>query len=141
MKKIIRTVINLLSKVECFYYTWRAKMVVNSYGSDLRVNHKSLFNSKVKFGNNCNFNGMRISGAGSVEFGNNFHSGINCMIITSNHNFDHGTAVPYDNTYIHKSVQIEDNVWFGNNVIVMGGGKNWRGGDHSCRSSCHKECG
>lgn len=52
--------------------------------------------------------------------GNNFHSGTECMIITSNHNYANGEAIPYDNTYIHKKVVIEDNVWFGNRVLVTG---------------------
>ena len=55
-----------------------------------------------------------------MTFGNNFHSGEECMIITQNHNYDHGEAVPYDTTYLYKEVFIEDNVWFGNRVIVVG---------------------
>lgn len=42
------------------------------------------------------------------------------MIITQNHNYDHGAAIPYDDTYELKNVVIEDNVWFGNRVIVVG---------------------
>ena len=42
------------------------------------------------------------------------------MIITQNHNYDHGAAIPYDDTYELKNVFIEDNVWFGNRVIVVG---------------------
>lgn len=81
-------------------------MVVSHNGCYLKVNHNSFFNSKVKFGNNCNLNGKRVSGEVPVEFVGNFHTGINYMIITSNHNFDHGTAILYDNTYIHKSVLV-----------------------------------
>lgn len=42
------------------------------------------------------------------------------MIITQNHNFDKGIAIPYDDTFVYKTVIIEDNVWFGNRVIVTG---------------------
>ena len=42
------------------------------------------------------------------------------MIITQNHNFDEGSAIPYDDTYVLKSVEIADNVWFGNRVLVVG---------------------
>ena len=42
------------------------------------------------------------------------------MIITQNHNYDHGEAVPYDSTYILKEVIIDDNVWLGNRVIIVG---------------------
>lgn len=43
------------------------------------------------------------------------------MIITSYHNYDQGTKIPYDDTYISKDVVIEDNVWLGSRVIVLGG--------------------
>ncbi|MGX9365623.1 acyltransferase [Desulfoplanes sp. PS50] len=42
-------------------------------------------------------------------------------MITQNHNFDHGTAIPYDSTYIYKKIVIKDNVWLGSRVIVLGG--------------------
>lgn len=55
-----------------------------------------------------------------VIFGNNFHSGEDCRIITQNHNYDHGEAIPYDSTYIRKTIIIGDNVWFGDSVLVVG---------------------
>lgn len=33
-----------------------------------------------------------------------------------------GKKIPYDETWIDKDVIIEDNVWLGNNVIILGGG-------------------
>jgi acetyltransferase-like isoleucine patch superfamily enzyme len=54
-------------------------------------------------------------------FGNNFHSGPKCRIITVNHNFNEGNAIPYDSTNIVKDVVIEDNVWLGYNVLILGG--------------------
>jgi len=63
---------------------------------------------------------MTIRGCGSVVIGNNFHSGECCRIITANHNFDHGEAIPYDDTYEKKRVIIGDNVWFGDMVLVVG---------------------
>ena len=71
-------------------------------------------------GKNPNFNGMHVYGKGKVVFGDNFHSGIECMIITDNHNYE-GNAIPYDNTSITKDVTIGDNVWLGNRVIILGG--------------------
>ena len=102
------------------YYTEKARRIAKSCGENLRVNFKSSFGGEVHFKNNCNFNGMTVTGGGKVTFGNNFHSGVECMIITQNHNYDNGTAIPYDDTYIKKEVLIEDNVWFGNRVVVVG---------------------
>ena len=42
------------------------------------------------------------------------------MIITQNHNYDKGEAIPYDSTFEYKEVVIENNVWFGNRVVVVG---------------------
>jgi acetyltransferase-like isoleucine patch superfamily enzyme len=72
-------------------------------------------------GINVNFNGMTILGNANVTIGNNFHSGTGCIIITSYHNYDGGDEIPYDSTYIHKDVIIEDNVWLGTNVTILGG--------------------
>jgi acetyltransferase-like isoleucine patch superfamily enzyme len=43
------------------------------------------------------------------------------IFITSNHNYDYGKKIPYDDTHIIKKVIIKDNVWFGDRVIVLGG--------------------
>lgn len=101
------------------YYTLQAKKTAAACGRDLYVGAECKWDAKVYFGNNCNFNGMSCIGSGSIKFGNNFHSGEECMIITQNHNYE-GQAIPYDTTYLYKNVVIEDNVWFGNRVIVVG---------------------
>lgn len=102
------------------YYTRIARSKAVSCGENLRVNHPSEWYGEIHFGNECNFNGMRVLGGGKVTFGDYFHSGEECMIITQNHNYDKGEAIPYDLTYLYKQVMIEPCVWFGNRVIVVG---------------------
>jgi len=97
----------------------RAKRCLVSYGVDLRVNNPCIFTGEVTVGNHCNFNGMQVLGGGKVHFGDYFHSGTECMIITQNHNYE-GEMIPYDNTYVYKNVTIGECVWFGNRVIVTG---------------------
>lgn len=101
------------------YYTRIARAGAASCGKDLYVGYPCQFHGEVHFKDNCNFNGMRVIGDGKVTFGSNFHSGEECMIITQNHNYE-GEAIPYDSTFDYKQVVIEDNVWFGNRVIVVG---------------------
>lgn len=96
-----------------------AKHSLCSYGEDLHVNNPCVFSGDVTVGKHCNFNGMQVLGGGKVHFGDYFHSGIECMIITQNHNYE-GDMIPYDNTYVYKNVTIGDCVWFGNRVIVTG---------------------
>lgn len=73
----------------------------------------------MNVGDHCNFNGMKILGGGTVDIGNYFHSGIQCMMITQNHNYE-GKQIPYDCTYVKKHIKIGDFVWFGNRVLVVG---------------------
>lgn len=114
MKKLIKLLIRYIS-------TQIAKQQLQQYGNDLRVNLPCKFTNKTIVGKNCNFNGMHISGKGNVKIGNNFHSGKECIIMTSFHNYDEGTKIPYDETYISKDITIGDNVWLGHRVIILAG--------------------
>ena len=97
----------------------RAKFV----GKNLRVNGKSYICKNTILGDNVSFNGMNIMGNGNVKIGNYFHSGIECLILTQNHNYDNGDAIPYDNTCICKDVEIGDFVWIGSRVMMLPGTK------------------
>lgn len=114
MKAIIKKILTKINTVI-------ALRNVKEHGKEIRVNFYSKFTRKTEIKDNCHFNGMHISGNGNVVIGNNFHSGGNCIMITSYHNYDYGIAIPYDNTFIDKNICIEDNVWLGSRVIVLGG--------------------
>jgi acetyltransferase-like isoleucine patch superfamily enzyme len=107
-------------KFSLFYYTKKVRKVAASCGENLYCGGKSFVNSNTFIGNNVNFNGMSITGKGRVSIGDYFHSGINCQIITSFHNYE-GESIPYDKTFLHKDVNIGNCVWIGNNVIILGG--------------------
>ena len=113
----------ILSKIKKKFYQHRCESVAKSYGNNFKVNGESYVTPNTTLGNNVNFNGMKIQGNGNVSIGDNFHSGIECMIITSIHNYDKGNAIPYDDTIISKDVIIEDNVWLGNRVTILPGVK------------------
>lgn len=102
------------------YYPYRIRKRAKAVKGRLYVGGKSYVTEHTVLGNNVCFNGMAISGNGKVEIGDNFHSGPRCQIITSFHNYE-GDAIPYDLTFIDKDVKIGDNVWLGNNVIILGG--------------------
>lgn len=87
----------------------------------IRINGYSLVTANTHIGRNVNMNGLRIEGHGKVIIGDNFHSGPQSLIITGFHNYDSGEAIPYDNSNILKDVTIEDNVWIGTRVILLGG--------------------
>lgn len=60
------------------------KKAAKQYGEKLHVNHWSRFTSKTHIGDNCHFNGIKVTGNGNVTIGNNFHSGRGILILTSN---------------------------------------------------------
>ena len=117
---MISKVFNIIKSIKRAYYTFRVKRVSKSCGNDLTVNNYSYITPKTALANNVNFNGMKIQGTANVTIGNNFHSGIDCMIITDSHNYE-GAAIPYDTTVLSKDVVIGDNVWLGNRVIILPG--------------------
>ncbi len=57
---------------------------------------------------------------GRIIIGSNTIISRSVIIYSSNHNYN-GDAVPYDNQYIHKPVNIGKNVWIGMGVIICPG--------------------
>jgi acetyltransferase-like isoleucine patch superfamily enzyme len=117
---MLNVIKKIVKKVQQIYFTRRIQKKCGSYVLPLKVNAKSYVTKKTFLGKNVNFNGMKISGGGEVHIGDNFHSGIQCMMISQNHNYN-GTKIPYDSTHISKDIIIEDNVWLGSRVIVLAG--------------------
>ncbi len=66
---------------------------------------------------------MSIHGEGKVIIGNYSHSGVECLIITQNHNYDNGSQIPFDDTNIHKAIEIGAFVWIGSRVMILPGTK------------------
>lgn len=120
MIKTIKYLISISRKLQQLFFTYKIKKQCKSFKPPLTVNYNSSVSNTTILHQNVNFNGMKIKGNGRVEIGNNFHSGQECLMITSIHNYDTGTAIPYDQTYIQKNILIKDNVWLGDRVIILG---------------------
>lgn len=103
------------------YYKHKIEETAEEVGTDLFIGDETTVNSKTVLGDNDHFMGMEIRGKGPVTIGDNFHSGSGCDIMTENHNYDSGDAIPYDDTYVRKEVEIGDNVWIGINVTIIPG--------------------
>lgn len=111
-KKIFRIISKIIKAIYVLKYGKKIK--------NCKINSFCKFNGKEKFGKNTNFNGCKIYGNGIVSFGDNFHSASGLKIITSFHNYK-GESIPYDKTIITKDVTIEENVWVGMDVKILGG--------------------
>jgi acetyltransferase-like isoleucine patch superfamily enzyme len=103
------------------YYGFKLRQQADEVGEDFIVNGPSRLSPNSVSGDNVKLNGMEVRGDGYLEIGDNFRSAPGCIIVTRNHNYDDGDAIPYDDTYVRKDVIIGDNVWFGVNSIVVPG--------------------
>ena len=103
------------------YYTFKVRQQAQEVGDDLIVNGPSRVSPNTVLGDNVKFNGMEVRGDGLLEIGDNFRSAPGCVIVTRNHDYNGGDAVPYDDTYVREPITIGDNVWFGINTIVIPG--------------------
>ena len=92
-------------------------------GKNIYIGGECFVSSNTIIGDNVCLNGLNISGLGEVKIGNYVHSGIECLIIAQNHNYDTANAIPYDETCILKNVEIEDFVWIGSRVTILPGTK------------------
>ena len=116
LKKLLLFFPNLLYRI----LEKRTLKTVSSHQGEVSIHGWTHLTPQTILGKNPNFNGLEVSGKGKVVFGDNFHSGKGCMIITQYHNYE-GEEIPYDSTCITKDVMIGDNVWLGNRVIILGG--------------------
>lgn len=121
IKKLIQLVFKYITILVCNYYTWRVVRVCKNCDKNIKVNGFSIVTQNTILGKNVNFNGMKITGGGEVVIGDNFHSGEGCLMITQNHNYDTGSKIPYDDSYIYKNIKIGGQVWLGSRVIILGG--------------------
>ena len=67
--------------------------------------------------------GLKIQGSGKCIINQHVHIGNDCLILTENHNYDNGKAIPYDESFIPKDVLIDEFVWIGSRVIILPGSK------------------
>ncbi len=117
----MKIILKLIKKTKTLILTSIALKKARIKGYKVYVNGYSTFTRKTTLGQNVHFNGMEISGKANVYIGDNFHSGSECMIISSIHNYDNGNKIPYDETTIDKDVTIGANVWLGKRVIILAG--------------------
>lgn len=89
-----------------------------------RFSHISAKNSVVKIGENgyIGYNNW-IGGKGNITIGKNFMSGMNVVIISSNHDY-HKIQIPYHaGNEIAEDIVIGENVWIGANSTILPGVK------------------
>lgn len=120
-KLILKNIYRSFVELKVPFCNFFARIQVKYMGKKCKFHKLCKLTPNVYIGENCHFNGVEIQGKGSVKIGDNFHSGKGLLILTSDHNYDYGNKIPYDDTYITEDVIIENNVWVGARVIILRG--------------------
>ena len=134
--------INFLAKfIAMFMPTRRLRRIVRKristaiYGRDVYLKAKSVGKGFVcggkstatkysTIGNHVRFSRVYLTGSGNITISDHCVFGANVIIMTSNHNYDQGTLLPYsDEKSIDKDVFIDRFVWCGSGVIILPGTK------------------
>ncbi|MBA7653678.1 2,3,4,5-tetrahydropyridine-2,6-dicarboxylate N-acetyltransferase [subsurface metagenome] len=94
-------------------------------GNDVVINrysHISAKGSRVEI-KNFSYVGYNnwIGGRGNITIGQNFISGMNIVIISSNHDYYNIIVPYYMGEEVSKDISIGDNVWIGANSVVLPG--------------------
>jgi maltose O-acetyltransferase len=78
--------------------------------------------AKTFFDDDVSINsGFVASGEGPLFVGAHCHMGRDVRVLTSNHDYEHGTALPYDQTRVPRAVVIGPCVWIGDRVTIVPG--------------------
>ena len=113
----------LRRKFRTFCYGYRVYKHAGKIGKNfICAGYSSCTSVNTAIGDNVRFNGIKIMGTGKVLIGNYFQSGIECLILSQNHDWE-GETIPFGKQFIIKDVVIEDFVWIGSRVTILPGAK------------------
>jgi len=121
--KIFYFIKHLINKSIHIYLQDKYYKRAKSIGKCVRFNGISSIGGieNIELGDNVHIgDNATISAMGGLYIGDNTHISSNLVLYADNHNYK-GELLPYDNTYIHKKVIIEKNVWIGMNVTILPG--------------------
>ena len=118
MSKFRLFLLNIIYPKWLFHYIVCSK--AKSHGK-VKIRRYSTVNSGTVLGDQISIGGIHIVGKGNCYIGNYVHIGTDCQILTDYHNYDGGSKIPYDETWVVEDVTVGDFVWLGNNVIILAG--------------------
>ena len=113
--------VRIRKKLVYFFHGLPVRMKAKRVGTDLRcrgANHVTRF---TELGDHVHLHGLWASGDGRFVVGNWCHLAEELRVLTRNHNYDKGDAIPYGRTYVKKDVVIGDFVWIGLRVTLLPG--------------------
>lgn len=125
---IVKLIVRFIVKYKGLYFYHYGRYWVKNIqkkGEDLRIHGPITILGQdyleigdyVRIGYGCFFCCL-----GGLKIGSNTQISRNVCIYTANHNYN-AKAIPYDDTYLRKSVEIGSSVWIGMNVCITPGVK------------------
>jgi acetyltransferase-like isoleucine patch superfamily enzyme len=101
----------------------KKKFVKFGKNSYLNPNYDMLSSpEKIEIGDNVLIHGHAfLGGRGGIKISDNFVAAERLAILSSNHNYNECTLLPWDEVHIEKRVFIGRNVWCGYNVTILPG--------------------
>lgn len=118
MSKFRLFLLNIIYPKWLFHYIVCSK--AKGHGK-VKIRRYSTVNRGTVLGDQISIGGIHIVGKGNCYIGNYVHIGTDCQILTDYHNYDGGSKIPYDETWVVEDVIVGDFVWLGNNVIILAG--------------------
>ncbi len=109
--------------IKTLFYARKIYKTAAKIGKNFRCGPNCTVSKTTYIGDFVRLNNVKISDGGKVEIGNYCQFGTDIEIFARNHNYDNGTEIPYDETFVHKDIKIEDFVWCGSHVIILPGTK------------------
>lgn len=125
--------------VRNYFYAFKMIRRAKSIGKGFICNAPSYGNHNTQIGDYVCINGVQIIGDGPCKIGSYSQMGHEILIITSNHNYEEGKTIPYDNINIYKEVEIGDFCWIGSRVTILPGAKIGEGAIIQAGSVVHGE--
>ena len=111
-------------RIKTYFYARRLFKTAAYIGEGfICFNSNSSVSKNTYIGKHVRFNGVIISEGGKVTIGDYSRFANGVEIIARNHNYDFGKEIPYDETHIHKDIEIGDFVWVGAHAIILPGTK------------------
>jgi acetyltransferase-like isoleucine patch superfamily enzyme len=112
--------------VDCYVYRLKEQSInlnfVNQGSEGIVITSMTGDLSKFSIDSTSHLkSGTFIDCTGGVKIGRFMHTGRSLTIFSSNHNYNHGQFIPYDEKEILKQVIINDFVWIGSNVTIVPG--------------------
>ena len=110
--------ISKLRKHLSFHYGW---FPGNYVRNDVIIS--SIKNLHLEGGVYIGSGNTELHCEGGISIGSNTRIAGGCLIMSTNHNYNHPTILPYDRTQIQQSVEIGKNCWIGARSIICPGVK------------------